>query len=359
MNVNNAADTRVVDADAIRAWATECCQAVGASAEVAQAVARYLLEGDLLGFRTHGLLRLRYNLQCLQDGRSRGQGDPEVLVERAATGSWDAHLLPGLFVVPAAVQAACEKARSCGTGTIVVRRAQHVAALAAYLSLATDQGLLISMMASTPAQRVVAAYGSKDAVFSPNPFAIGVPTQQQPILLDISLSMTAAGKVRQAIAENRPLAFPALITADGQYTDDAQSFIGEPGSVLAPLGGEALGYKGSGLTLFSELWTMALSNYGRGQGQGDGDANTVWIQVIDPAAFGDADVFREQSQAQVDAIRAATPIDPKQPLRVPGENALKLKQQQLAHGVEYTAAVWRQLVKCATLTGVDLPAPLR
>ncbi|RUO63244.1 Malate/lactate/ureidoglycolate dehydrogenase, LDH2 family [Pseudidiomarina planktonica] len=353
-NISNTKPIYVAAAD-IHEWARACAQSVGADAGVAQHIATYLLEGDLLGFRTHGLLRLRYNLECLRDGRSRASGEPLVLKDRKAVASWDAQLLPGLYVLPKAIDAACDKAKSCGTGTIVIRRAQHVASLAAYLSLATDRGFMISMFASTPGQRAVAPFGSKQAVFSPNPFAIGVPTQTQPILLDMSLSMTAAGKVRQAIAEERPLPFAGLITPGGEYTNDATTFLADPPSVLASLGGKDLGYKGSGLTLFSELWTMALSNYGRRQGSEDGDANTVWLQVLDPSAFGDQEEFLTESQAQLDAILAATPIDANQPVRVPGSNAIALKKQQLAEGVSYTPAVWRQLEKCAVMCGVDLP----
>lgn len=344
-----------VDTAAITAWAQRCAEAAGAAPEVAQSIAKYLVEADLMGFRTHGLVRLRYNLECLQDGRSKQQGDIQVIRERAAVANWDAELLSGLYVVPQAIQKAIEQARACGTGTVVIRRAQHVAALAAYLTLATDQNMLISLMASTPGQQAVAPFGAKSAVFSPNPFAIGVPTQTTPILLDVSLSMTAAGKVRQAIAEKRDLPFAGLITADGQYTKEAATFLADPPSVLATLGGADLGYKGSGLTLFSELWTMALSQYGRAEGVADADANSVWVQVIDPTAFGELDSFLAQSQAQVDALKAATPIDPAQPVRVPGESAQRLKREQLRDGVHYSAAVWRQLVHCEKLTGVALP----
>lgn len=345
-----------VDATLMTQWAQQCLQHCGASEKVAAAMAQQLVLGDLLGFRTHGLLRLRYNLNELVAGRTKAEGNPRVIAERAAVATWDAELLSGLYVLPQAVATAVAKARDYGTGTVVVRRAQHVASLACYLEAATDAGMLITMMASTPGQSVVAPFGAKQAVFSPNPFAIGVPTQSEPILLDISLSMTAAGKVRAAIAEQRELPYPALITPTGEYTTDATTFTGTPPSVLACLGGEQLGYKGSGLTLFSELWTMALSNYGRAQGLADSDANSVFIQVLDPAAFGDKTAFLAESQAQVEALQRATPIDPQQPVRVPGQQALAAKREQLANGIYYSEAVWRQLEKCAAQCEIALPA---
>src|SRR5690606_28839504 len=226
-----------VDLSAIQAWAESCLRQAGASEPIASDMAHYLLQGDLLGFRTHGLARLKYNIDQLENGGTTKTGDISVLSERRAVANWDANFLSGLHVVPKAVHKAIEQARECGTGTVLVRRAQHVASLACYLELATSQGMAITMMASTPAQQVVAPFGGKSATFSPNPFAFAVPTENLPIMLDISLSMTAAGKVRQALAEGRKLPYAALITDDGDYTNDPASFTAEPPAVLATLGG--------------------------------------------------------------------------------------------------------------------------
>lgn len=337
-------------------WACQCLQQQGAAADVAQAMAEHLVAGDLLGFRTHGLLRLRYNLQALQRGATTASGSYQVVSERAAVALWDAQLLSGLFVLPQAVEQAITMARTYGTGTIVVKRTQHVAALAVYLEQATAAGMLIQMMCSTPAQQVVAPFGAKSACFSPNPFAIGVPTTGTPVLLDMSLSMTAAGKVRTALAEQRQLPYPALITAAGDYSCDPQTFVADPPSVLASLGGAQLGYKGTGLNLFSEFWTLALSDYGRADAvSDDGDANTVWLQVVDPTAFASEGHFERQAQQLVEAVKSCQPIDPKRPVRVPGEGALALREQQLRNGLEYSAATWRQLQWCAEFCGVPLP----
>ncbi|MDN7125076.1 Ldh family oxidoreductase [Pseudidiomarina sp. 1APP75-32.1] len=343
-------------AEAMTNWAIRCLEQQGATNEVAQSMASHLVAGDLLGFRTHGLLRLRYNLQALAKGATKGAGQPEVIQRRAAIQLWDADLLSGLYVLPLAISHAIDMARDYGTGTLVIRRAQHVAALAVYLEQATQAGMLIQMMCSTPAQEVVAPHGAKSACFSPNPFAIGVPTAGQPVLLDMSLSMTAAGKVRTALAEGRQLPYPALITPTGDYSCDPQTFVAEKPSVLASLGGEQLGYKGTGLNLFSEFWTLGLSNYGRADAAAeDGDANTVWLQVVDPTALMTAGAFERQAQQLVNAVKAAEPIDPNQPVRVPGEGALATRERQLRQGISYSAATWRQLEWCAEFCQQPLP----
>jgi LDH2 family malate/lactate/ureidoglycolate dehydrogenase len=347
-----------MDSSAITAWAQQCAERAGAAPNVAANIAKHLVAADLMGFRTHGLIRLRYNLTCLSQGLSKPDGAPHRVSGRAAIELWDAEFLPGLHTMPLAVARAIAMATDYGTGTLVLRRTQHVAALAVYLEQATNAGMMIQIMCATPAQKAVAPFAGKSAWFSPNPLAIGVPTTSQPILFDVSLSMLAAGKVRSAIAEGKPLPFPALITAAGDYTCDASTFLADPASVLAPLGGADLGYKGTGLNLYSELWTLALSQYGRHQAATDGDANTVWIQVVDPGALGDSEHFKQQAQAQVEGMCAVTPIDPKQPVRVPGSGALALREQQLRHGIHYSAAMMKQLQWCADNYQTPLPLGL-
>ena len=339
-------------------FATQVLVRSGAEPTVARTTATYLLEGDLLGFSTHGLKRLYFNAKLLADGASRGSGEVEVLTDRAAIATWDAHFLPGPYVASRAVEEACRKAKAAGTATIVVRRAQHVASLAAYLQIATQQGLLVHLMCSTPAQNSVAPFGGRQPVFSPNPIAFGVPTADQPLLLDMSLSMTAAGKIRQYWERGEPLPWSAIIRRDGQISDRPADYIEGQGAAILALGGTDLGYKGYGLCLMSELWTMALSNYGRLQGQGDGESNSLFVQVLDPAAFGSAAEFTQVTEDLLERVRGCEPIDDKQPVRIPGQRSLQRRAEQLRDAVELDDSIVGRLQRCAERFDVALPTPV-
>ncbi|WP_185960774.1 Ldh family oxidoreductase [Aliidiomarina halalkaliphila] len=331
-----------------------CLTQAGASAEVAKAMAHSLVQGDLLGFRTHGVRRLPYNVKQLQAGRMKGSGEPQILRRRAAIETWDAESLSGLYVAPLAVQRAMSMARTAGTGTVVVKRCEHVASLAAYLQQATDQGLLITMMAATPAQASVAPHGARSPVFSPNPYGMGVPTRGAPILLDMSFSMTAAGKVRQAYDRNERLPWPAIVSGSGEITDNPADYIDGNGAIL-PLGGADLGYKGYGLCLMSEIFTLGLSNYGRLQGAHDGEMNTLYVQVTDPEAFGTRDDFLAVTDDLLNRCRKAAAIDPSEPVRIPGERALALAEEQQRTGVLLDELTWPRLQHLAKKLGMEIP----
>lgn len=347
-------------------FATEVLKQAGASTEVASDTAKYLLEGDLLGQRTHGLKRLYFNAKLLASGHARAEGHAQVLSERSAVATWDADFLPGPYIAAQAVHSACDMARVAGTATIIVRRAQHVASLAAYLRIATEQGLLISLMCSTPAQSSVAPFGGRTPVFSPNPFAIGVPSSGSPILLDMSFSMTAAGKIRQYWERGEALPWAAIINTNGDLSSNPADYINSEESAHAdsqppaimPLGGADLGYKGYGLCLMSEIWTMALSNYGRLHGAGDGESNTLFVQVLDPAAFGDPQECIAVTDDLIERCKTAVPLDSKQPVRIPGSQAMQQRTEQLNNGVKFDEATLGRLQRAAERFQVHLPEPL-
>lgn len=344
-------------------FATACLQKAGARADIAEQMAKSLVYGDLFGFRTHGLRRLPYNVKQLQSGQSQGQGDVDVVQERLATAHWDAHGLSGLYVIPQAVEHAISKARDCGTATVVVRRCDHVASLAAYLHLATEQGMVISMLASTPAQASVAPFGAKSRVFSPNPFGFAVPyspqgeanSPQRSIMFDMSFSVTAAGKVRQAYDRQESLPWPAIIAPDGSATANPASYLDEGGALL-PLGGIDLGFKGYGLCLMSELLTMGLTGYGRDVGADDGEFNSVYIQVSDPTAFTSTAEFDRVVADLAQRCLQAEPINAEQPPRLPGERAWREFDRQMNQGVELDELTWPRLCHVARKLGVAIPA---
>lgn len=340
-------------------FAEQCLVAAGASQVVAAAMAESLIAGDLMGFRTHGVRRLAYNVKQLQTGTMRGSGAVEVLQERAAVACWDAHQLSGLYVAPLAVAKACAMARNAGTGTVVVRGCDHVASLAAYVQAATSQGLLINLMAATPAQASVAPAGATSRVFSPNPYAIGVPTAGEPVIVDMSFSVTAAGKVRQAYDRDELLPWPAIIGNNGVVSADPKVYI-EAGGAILPLGGEALGYKGYALCLQSELWTLGLSGFGRADALAPGAAiggeqNTLFVQVLDPEAFAGTANFVRVAEDLLQRCRAATPINTNVPVRVPGSGALANTREQMAHGVVLDELTWPRLQHLANKLAVALP----
>lgn len=332
-------------------------RAAGMAEPIAGDVAQVLLEGDLLGHDTHGLNLLAGYLAELAAGRMRAAGDPEVLAERSSVATWDGRKLPGPHLVRRAIAWAAPRAREHGSATVTIRHSHHIACLAAYLEAPAREGLMVLIASSNPAVASVAPYGGTQAVFTPDPVAIGIPTSGDPILIDVSASITTNGmstRLARAGARGRHAWW---LDADGRATDDPAVIFARPPGTILPLGGLDAGHKGYGLALTIEALTSALSGWGRADAP-SGEGAAVWLQVYDPSAFGGTAAFVRETDWVARACHESRPRDPAQPVRLPGERGLARKHAQQRDGVALHPAIMPALAPHAQRAGVALPAAL-
>ncbi len=307
-----------------------------------------------MGHTTHGLQLLAPYLAELESGAMTRDGEPEVLADVPAAVTWDGRRLPGPWLVLRAMAVATERARHCGTGTVVIRRSHHIACLAAYLKRATDQGLLMVLTCSDPNAASVAPFGGLDAVFTPNPIAAGIPTTGVPVLMDISTSATTNGLTGRLHREGGRLPAPWVIDGYGQPTNDPGVLFKEPKGTILPLGGMDSGHKGYGLSLLVEALTGGLAGHGRADAR-EGWGATVFLQVIDPRAFAGLDAFTRQTGAVVQQCHASRPAREGSPVRTPGEKGLALAKKQREEGVALYPSIMPSLEPWAKKLGVAMP----
>ncbi|MBL8382587.1 MAG: Ldh family oxidoreductase [Burkholderiales bacterium] len=331
--------------------------AAGLEPDKAVAVAEILVEGDLLGHDTHGLALLGPYLNELAGGAMTPTGAPEVLNRRPATQVWDGRRLPGPWLVLQAMEACATMARTHGTGTVVIRRSHHIAALAAYLKRATDQGFVMQLICSDRNSASVAPFGGRDPVFTPNPMAFGIPTGGAPILVDISCSITTNGMSGRLAKEGRRFPGKWLLDDKGEPTDDPRFGLPGGGGSIQLLGGVEAGHKGYGLTLLVETLTGGLAAHGRADPK-EGWGATVFVQFLDPEAFGGLAGANRQLDHIVAACHASTPRVPGEPVRVPGERGLRRRAEQLATGVALHPSIAPLLAPWQEKFGIAAPAPL-
>jgi LDH2 family malate/lactate/ureidoglycolate dehydrogenase len=350
--------TKIYDAADLRAFAQALLTAGGMEAEKAATVAEVLLEADLMGHTTHGLHLAAPYLEELANRTMLGQGQPDVVSERGAVVVWDGRYLPGPWLTVRAIDEAAARARAYGIAAITVRRSHHIACLAAYLETATRQGLMILLACSDPSDRTVAPFGGRRAVFTPNPIAIGIPTGGEPILIDISASITTNGLSARLRGEGRRYPGKWALDAAGYPSDDPAVLFADPPGTILPLGGTEYGHKGYGLALAIEALTQGLGGYGRAEAPKEWGAS-VFVEVFDPAAFGGASPFEREIDWIVGACRSNPPASGVDAVRLPGERALALKRHALANGVRLYPGIMTALKSWARKLGVRIPEPMR
>lgn len=336
-------------------FATALCERVGLDPEKARTVAEILVEGDLLGHTTHGLALLPQYLAEAQSGSMRRTGEPAVVADFPSALTWDGGRLPGPWLAVKAIDLAVRRALSQGTCTVSIRRSHHIACLAAYLRRATDQGCMIILSCSDPNVSSVAPHGGRADVFTPNPLAASWPTQGDPVILDVSMSVTTNALTKRLHTEGKRFPGPWALTASGEPTDDPGVLYADPAGTLLPIGGADHGHKGYALALLVEALTGGLAGHGRADPKGGWGA-TVFVQVFAPALFGGGDAFRRQTEAVAARCRATPPRPGFERVRLPGESGLRKRADQLARGVELYPSILPALAPWAEKLGVTLPA---
>ncbi|HSN45927.1 MAG TPA: Ldh family oxidoreductase [Casimicrobiaceae bacterium] len=336
------------------AFANGLLRRVGVRDDIAATVADVLVTGDLLGHTTHGLGLLAPYLGELEKGTMTATGEPRVQNARPAAELWDGGRLPGPWLTMRAMDATMAMARTHGSGTVVIRRSHHIACLAAYLLHATEQGMVGIVQSSDPILAAVVPHGGITPIVTPNPIAIGIPTSGDPILVDVSTSITSMGFIRQRRDAGERLPGPWVIDAEGHATDDPNVVFADPKGALLPLGGLDAGYKGFGLALMIEALTAGLAGAGRADPP-EGWGATVFVQAIDPAAFGGDAGFRRQMDRMVEASHASRPRPGVDRVRVPGEAGMRRLREQRQLGVALYPSILPALLPWSAKLGVAPP----
>jgi L-lactate dehydrogenase len=149
-----------------------------------------------------------------------------------------------------------------------------------------------------------------------------------------------------------------LIDAEGNPTNDPSAMVDEPKGALLPLGGVDAGHKGFALALLIEALTAGLAGHGRADPP-EGWGGTVFVQVLDPEAFGGRSAFIRQMDFVAAAARSAKPRPGVERVRLPGERGLQRYRDQLANGVALYPTILPALAPWAEKYGVALPEALR
>jgi LDH2 family malate/lactate/ureidoglycolate dehydrogenase len=338
----------------LTAFAAALLGRAGLETEKAASVASILVEGDLLGHNTHGLALLAGYLADIEKGTMTKAGEPRVIADFPAAVTWDGNRLPGPWLVTRALDLAMDRARKNGTCTVVIRRSHHIGCLAAYLQRVAERGFMVMLTCSDPAAKGVAPHGGRRDVITPNPLAAAWPTAGEPVILDVSLSITTNGLTKRMANEGRKFPGEWLVDGHGNPTNDPAAAFADPPGAILPMGGTDHGHKGYALGLLVEALTGGLAGHGRADPP-EGWGATVFLQVFDPALFGGGDEFARQTEHVAAACRATPPRPGFERVRLPGESGLARRAAQLAGGVELYPSIMPALAPWAQKLGVTLP----
>ena len=345
-------------AEALRRFASDTLVKLGMDADMARAMSARVIDAELFGYRTHGLLFFPAYLERIEKGAIARSGRYDVLSDRGASFAWRANRIPGAWMMEKATAELIGRARTHGTATAAIANCSHIGCLQTYLLPFTEQGLMVSLAATNPGIASVAPFGGADPVLTTNPMAYGIPTSGAPNLIDQSTSVASNALFAGYAARGERLPGAWLLDAAGKPTDDAGALTAKPPGTILPLGGLDFGYKGFGYGLAVEALALALPGYGRAQ-KPDMFGQGVFVQAMDPAAFAGREAFLAETDHLVAACRASRARPGVDRVRVPGERALASMAEQNRDGVKVLPGAIEKLAPWVKKTGVAFPEEMK
>ena len=346
---------RPIPLDALRRFAGEALVVAGLPTDRAAAVADVLVRTDAMGHLTHGLALLPRYVEEIRSGLMARGGEPGVVADRGAVLVLDGGRLPGCWLFGRAMAEAADRAERLGTATVSVGNSHHMGGFVAQLLPAVERGLAVVVFSSAPGVATVAPFGGASPALSPAPVAAAFPTDSDPILIDVSASISTNNAAAGLRRQGRRYPIACLIGPDGVPSDDPAVL--DTGGAHLPAGGANHGHKGYSWGLLGEIVSQGLSGHGRVDGA-SGMVNSAVIQAWDPAAFAGADYFRQAAGEIARRCRAATPAKPGRPPRLPGATALARARRAEEDGLVLTPDLLDAVRRASEATGVSLPTHL-
>lgn len=345
-----------VTAEQLTDFCSSILRAAGGSNEEARLVSQSLVETNLYGHDSHGVVRLPWYIEQLGRGELVAGAKLEIEQETPAVVACNANLGFGQVQATRLTEMAIAKAREVGIACATARDCGHVGRLGAYPQLAAEQKLAAMMTVNDNGTfRIVAPPGGIEPRVSTNPISIAVPGRDGPLVFDASTSVVAQGKVLVHRVEGTPCPEGWLQDSQGEPTTDPNVLVADPPGTILPLGGTAA-FKGFGLSMMLDMLVGGLSGgYCPPAVPGAAMCNTVLLVVWDPKLFAGLDHFVGEVNRLADSVRSCPTREGAAEITLPGERGLACRQKRLRDGIPVPEGNWARLIEVAEQLEVTPP----
>ena len=308
----------------------------GAGDAQAEAVAKALTDAEADGQKSHGAARLPSYVAQLHTGKVKGKAWPRL--RRLAPGGSVVDAREG-FAYPAidmARKALIDGLSEAPVSVAVIRNSHHTGVVAHHVEPLAKAGFIAISMGNGP--QAMAPWGGNKGLFGTNPIAFAAPREDAPpLVIDMSLSKVARGRVALAARNGEALAEGWAFDSEGQPTTDAKAALE---GTLAPMGDA----KGAQLVLMVEILAGALAAASLGfeassllEAEGDPPRSGQFMLAINPGPFSSG-MFASRLEDIISAIKA-------QPgTRIPGQRRFAQRDVSRREGVTLPKALYDEIL---------------
>lgn len=340
----------LVASEALHGAVVELFVAVGASNGSALLIADHLVEANLRGHDSHGVGVVPLYLRSIKAGGMNLAQSLRLVTEAGGMMIFDAGHGPGQVMGHQAMEAGIGHAQAHGSAIIGLRNSHHLGRIGHWAEQCAAAGLVSIHFVNVVAGPLVAPFGGKKARLGTNPFAVAFPrVGEEPVVVDFATSRLAMGKVRVYRNMGKTLPDDALLTAQGDKTNDPNELFGDPPGVLVAFGE----HKGWGLALACELLGAALLG---GETQHDASSgpaviNSMLSILVSPERMGTQDAFGHEMSQVLAWVQSENSERPGGVL-LPGELEQATRRERLNLGIPVDTATLGQIASAASDAGL-------
>ena len=310
----------------------------------AEIVTRSMVDANRVEHDSHGVIHLPKYVRELEEGLIQPGAPIETLHESASIAVLDGNWGFGPVIATRAVELAIQKAKQTDISSVAVSQCNEVGRLGGYACLAADAEMIGLLMANDHGGGTcVAPHGGIEGRLSTNPIACAVPIEgQNPIVLDMSTSVVASGKIRVKRHRNEVLPEGWLINAAGESTTDAEDFYGVLPAAILPFGGIAA-HKGFGLSVIVDILAGALTGAGCSRSEDARVGNGLFVLMMNVASFREFPGFSAEIERFIAYLKSAKRAAGVDTIRMPGERGWEEQSKREQEGIPIDAETWAQI----------------
>jgi len=332
--------------DRLRELTAAIFHSAGCSSAEAGRIATHLVEANLVGHDSHGVIRIATYVQWLRAGKVLADRTMQIAFENEVIAVVDGQFGFGQTIGEQAMQLGIEKSNRHGVAVIALRNSGHLGRIGDWPLMAARVGKVsLHFVNTTGAGILVAPHGGINRRLSANPIAAGIPVAGgPPMIIDMSMCTMAEGKIRVALNKGVPVPEECIIDSRGQPTTDPKVFYGDPpGAILS-----IAGHKGYGLAVLCEIMAGALTGGGCSNPANAGRVvNGMLSIILDSSYFQTDAAFGAEVQRFIDWVKSSAKTKPDGEILMPGEIEERTKAQRLRDGIEVDETTWSQIVDTA------------
>lgn len=314
---------------------------------IADDVAEILVNSNLAGHDSHGVLRIPLYLRSIAAGGINLVAEPEVVKETTNTLFFDGKGGFGHYTARRGMDRAIEKAKQSDVCCMSFLRTGHIGRLGEYAEAAARAGCIsiITMGHGGKGGGLTVPFGGAEGALGTNPIAVGVPTgDAAPFIIDFAASTIAEGKIQVAQSKDADLPEGCILDKHGNPSVKPADFY--DGGSLLTFGK----HKGYAISLLVCLLGGLPGNFDVEHGTMGG----AYMQVINVNALTPVEAYQRGVRAFLDGIKSTPPAPGFDEVLAPGDFEHRSRVQHLAHGIELPDTIYQQIRECAEGLNVSM-----